>query len=176
MINDNLEMAKIEMDIERLENELLPEDFDLMQLRDTDNTIHWTLKALVVYMEDLQKAGIWADELPEAVELLTMNLETNINIMVYETTGFDACDFADNKDITEEEKNDYSKLTMLIDVVQMATIGGLSIQEAGFILSNIDMLDITKLRSMVDKIEEETEWLPLGRTRDEIDTFRNQSN
>lgn len=118
MINDNLEMAKIEMDIERLENELLPEDFDLMQLRGTDNTIHWTLKALVVYTEDLQKAGIWADELPEAVELLTMNLEANINIMVYETTGFDACDFADNKDITEEE----------------------------------------------------IEWLPLGRTMDEIDT------
>lgn len=123
MTNEEMVMAKIERDIERLEDELLHEDFDLMELRDNDTTIHWTLCALSAYMKDLQKAGLWADEVPEPVEELTFNLESTINIRVYEITGFDTSNFAGNEYDSDENKNGYPKLTLVDDIVQMAQLG-----------------------------------------------------
>lgn len=140
---NEIEIFSLHKQIEHLERILVRPEVNKLSLRETDPLIHWTLVALREFSQELEASGNYVDDLEQAAQNLAENLESNINIRVEDITGFEVWNKANN----------YWNSDLINDILQAAYYGGLHVEIANFLLSNMDKLDLKETRSYIDEIE-----------------------
>lgn len=122
---------------------------DASNLREDDTTIHWVLVAMVEFGNNLDKEGLYLDDLDEASQQLQERLDSTIHIRVYNYTGFDTANF---EDIQPDPDPNHFNSTLVNDIIQSVMIGKLDIYEGNFLLSNMDKLDLERTRAKIDEL------------------------
>lgn len=115
---------KIEEGILQLQEEVC-RPFPLV--RDNDTTIHWVLVAMNDFVKDLDKSGLFIDELDKAAENLYNNLDATIHCRV--------TDYTSQNYLEDDSKDpDFKVSTLVNDIMQAYFLDELNVYEANFLI------------------------------------------